>query len=331
MRKSILATGIAIAALIPSVASAQTSCERQRSGRTAATIGGAAAGGTLGAVIAGKGDRVEGGIIGGVIGAIAGNQIAKPDNDCKRAYGWYDREGRWHATGVTSANARGYFDRNGDWVEGTPSGYYDGERWVAVNADVESRGYWDRDGYYVPVTASGYYDRNGRWISAEAPGYYDNRGRWIAGNTRGYYDSRGRWVAGENRYSNMEQPGYWRNGRWVAGTTRGYYDSRGRWVAIDGQTGVGGPYEGASSGYDWNNQPRDAQGRIEFLRGYIRDAGYDNRLTSAERRYATSELGAIENQHRMFSRSGGTLTVREEAQIDMRLDRLTQRLERDRY
>jgi hypothetical protein len=328
MRKHILATGIALAALIPSVATAQTSCERQRSGRVAATVGGAAAGGALGAVVAGKGDRVEGGIIGGVLGAIAGNQIAKPDQDCRRAYGWYDRDGRWHATGVSSANARGYFDRNGDWVEGRPAGYYDGDRWVAYNADPDSYGYWDRNGYYVPATATGYYDRNGRWVAAEAPGYYDQRGRWVASPARGYYDSRGRWVSGETR---LEQPGYWSNGRWIAGTTRGYYDSRGRWVSIDNRTGMGGPYEGASGGYDWNNQPTDAMQRIQWLRNYIRDAGYDNRLTSAERRYADSELGAIESQHRLFMQSGGTLTVREEARTDMRLDRLTRRLDRDRY
>ena len=61
MRKQCLAVGIAAAALIPTFAAAQTqqeqqqsSCERQRSMRVVATVGGAGVGGVLGNVIAGQ-------------------------------------------------------------------------------------------------------------------------------------------------------------------------------------------------------------------------------------------------------------------------------------
>jgi Glycine zipper 2TM domain len=327
MTKSILAASVALAALVPSVASAQ-SCERHRSGRIAGTVIGAGGGALLGSVIAGRGDKTEGAVIGGVVGAIAGNQIAKPDQDCRRAYGYFDKDGRWHATGIQASDARGYFDRSGDWVEGRPSGYYDGDRWIAYNGDTEAGGYVDSNGYWVPVGAMGYYDRDNRWIAGSTSGYYDSRGRWVAGPVRGRYDSNGRWIAGDPGYGNnanwssIEQPGYYdQSGRWVAGRTYGYYDARGRWVAAN-RPGYGNN----DQGYDANRMPTDLDGRIAWLRDYVR-TDRDRQFNRSETNYAMRELNAIDSQHRTFARSGGRLTVREEATLRTRLDRLTRRLD----
>lgn len=352
MRNRILMAGIALTALVPTAANAAR-CEDHRTGRIAATIGGGAVGALLGTAIAGRGDNTEGAIIGGVVGAVAGNQIAKGSNDCKYAYGWYDKQGRWHATRVRASDARGYYDMNGDWVAGRPTGYYENGRWIAYSGDPETYGYTDANGYYIPASSYGYYDANDTWVSGTASGYYDSRGRWVAGPARGYYDSRGRWIAGENpdRYegstwSGMEQPGYWRDGRWVAGRTSGYYDSRGRWV----QTGSGDNYanrddryndrddryrdrndryndrDDDTGRYNWNNQPTNLEERITWLRDRVERLENRDRLSDAEARYAINELSAIESQHRIYVRSGGRLTIREEANTRTRLDRLSRRV-----
>lgn len=52
-------------------------CKSTKSARNKGTVVGALGGGTLGAVVAGKGNKTEGAVLGGVIGAVAGNQIAK--------------------------------------------------------------------------------------------------------------------------------------------------------------------------------------------------------------------------------------------------------------
>ena len=102
----------------------QSSCERQRSGRVVGTVAGAGIGAVLGNVIAGQGDKTLGTVIGGVGGGILGNQITKPDADCKHALGYYDKQNRWHASAIEANNARGYYNRDGDWVDGAPNGYY---------------------------------------------------------------------------------------------------------------------------------------------------------------------------------------------------------------
>ena len=109
MKKHIIIAGIAMAALTPTMASAQDdSCRRDGNGRIIGTAVGAGAGGLLGNVIAGRGDKTEGTVIGAVIGAVIGNQVSKSESGCNRAYGYYDQEGRWHATGVSANDARGY-------------------------------------------------------------------------------------------------------------------------------------------------------------------------------------------------------------------------------
>ena len=70
-----------------------------------------------------------------------GNQIAKPSNDCDRAYGFYDETNRWHATGVSQTDARGYYDRNGGWVDGAPNGHYgEANRWIANSGPTRGEG-----------------------------------------------------------------------------------------------------------------------------------------------------------------------------------------------
>ena len=89
------------------------------------------------------------------IGAVIGNQVTKSDRGiAARAYGYYDQDGRWHATGVSSNEARGYYDRDGKWVDGQPNGYYDNGRWVATNSNSDGNGYIDSNGYWVPASST---------------------------------------------------------------------------------------------------------------------------------------------------------------------------------
>ena len=133
MRKTLIAAGVAAAALIPSLASAQATCEERRANRVAGTIVGGALGAIAGSAIAGRGDRNEGAVIGGVGGAVLGNQLSKGGaGDCRRAYGFYDNNGVWHSNAVDRSYARGYYDRTGAWIEGPPpaGGWDRSGRWA---------------------------------------------------------------------------------------------------------------------------------------------------------------------------------------------------------
>ncbi|MFN3619204.1 glycine zipper 2TM domain-containing protein [Sphingorhabdus sp.] len=345
MKSPIFLAGVALAILTPSVAMAQDDgCKRDGNGRIIGTAVGAGAGGVLGNVIAGRGDKTEGTIIGAIVGAVVGNQVSKSDRgDCRSAYGFYDEQGRWHATGVNASEARGYYDRNGGWVDGPPNGYYDNGRWVISNGDRDTAGYVDRDGHWVPASSVGYYDRNNRWVGGTATGYYDTNGRWVAGPTRGRYDARGRWIAGDTGYANenspnwnaVEQPGYYdTNGRWVAGRTYGYYDARGRWVSTrsnnyqSNDNRADNQYRPGSGQYDLNQMPTDISTRIIWMREYVRSGVQARRINQATAEYARRELSAIEAQNRQFNRDG-RFTQREENTIDKRLDRLTKRLDKN--
>ena len=161
MRIHQLVAGVAVAALMPTLALAQVTCEQRSTNRAVGTVAGAGLGALLGSAIAGHGDRTAGAVIGGVGGAVAGNQLTKGHGDCTRAYGYYDNAGAWHASNVSRANAQGYYDRRGEWVDGAPSGYYSGDgQW---NADASS-GRADSRGYWVPAPSHGYYEANGRWV-----------------------------------------------------------------------------------------------------------------------------------------------------------------------
>ncbi len=344
MKSRLFLAGIALSILTPSIAIAQDDgCRRDSNGRIIGTVVGAGAGGVLGNVIAGRGDKTEGTIIGGIIGAVVGNQVSKSDRgDCRSAYGYYDQQGRWHATGVSTTDARGYYDRDGRWVVGQPNGYYDNGRWVSANSDSNSSGYFDRDGYWVPASSAGYYDRNNRWVADTATGYYDDNGRWIAGPTRGRYDARGRWIAGDTGYvseSNgnwnaVEQPGYYdSNGRWQVGRAYGYYDTRGRWVSTRNdsyQANDNRPnnrFRPGTGHYDLSQMPHDIPTRISWMREYVRTALQSQRIRRVDAQYARRELTAIDGQNRMFNRDG-RFTQREQQNIDRRLDRLTSRLDK---
>lgn len=344
MNSRILFTGIALSILTPSVAMAQDDgCRRDGNGRIVGTAIGAGAGGVLGNVIAGRGDKAEGSIIGAVVGAVIGNQVSKSNRgDCRTAYGFFDEQGRWHATGVNANEARGYYDRNGAWVEGQPNGYYDNGRWVIASGDRDSAGYIDRDGHWVPASSVGYYDRNNRWVGGTATGYYDTNGRWVAGPTRGRYDARGRWIAGDTGYANensanwnaVEQPGYYDNGRWVAGRVYGYYDARGRWVSTRDNSNQSSGYRAeaqyrpGSGQYDLSQMPGDISARISWMRDYVNTAAQSQQMDRTNAQYARRELAAIEAQNRQFNRDG-RFTQREEQMIDRRLDRLTNRIQKN--
>lgn len=341
MRKSILAAGIAAAALIPSFALAQ-SCEDQRNHQKNGTVAGAVVGGAAGAAVAGRHDRLTGALLGGALGAVIGNQTTKPEADCRHAYGYYDNNGVWHATGVAQADARGYYDRDGNWVEGPPNGYYDAQgRWITGSSDVASAGYYDGRGRWVPASANGYYDTDGRWVSGVASGYYDGNGRWIAGPATGHYDASGRWVSGSaaGHYQGGvwvadAAPGYYdANGRWRAGQTYGYYDTRGRWVATAPAAGGYGAdvvYTGPGNRDRWMGAPRDVSSREMWLDRRIRSSFSDGSLTRSETNSALSTLEDIKRADRRLSRRHGGLTAADQAYLQQRLDELSDQLREDR-
>lgn len=155
MRKHLLVAGIAVAALIPTLAMAQQTCEQRSANRTTGTVVGAVAGALLGSAVAGHGEKGAGAAIGGVGGAIAGNQLSRGDRDCTHAYGYYDNGGRWHANTTVA------------------TGYYDNDRRWHTN---DNR----------TVVATGYYDRSGNWIDGQPNGYYDSRGSWVASSANSY-------------------------------------------------------------------------------------------------------------------------------------------------
>jgi len=121
MRKHLLLAGFAAAALIPTLAMAQESCEQRSSNRVAGTAIGAVAGALLGSAVAGHGEKGTGAVIGGVGGAVIGNQVSRGPRDCAHAYGYYDNDNRWHDNGLAQGQAHGYYDRNGAWIDGSPN------------------------------------------------------------------------------------------------------------------------------------------------------------------------------------------------------------------
>jgi hypothetical protein len=154
MRKHLLLAGFAAAALIPTLAMAQETCEQRSSNRAAGTAIGAVAGALLGSAVAGHGEKGAGAVIGGVGGAIIGNQAARGPRDCAHAYGYYDNDNRWHENAVARGQAYGYYDHNGAWVDGAPNtaayganasyrgrSEYQGQADARVRPDYQTRGY----------------------------------------------------------------------------------------------------------------------------------------------------------------------------------------------
>lgn len=330
MRTLNFTAGIAAITLVASPAYAQSSCEKQKSDQVVGTVAGAAVGAVLGNVIAGRGDKTVGTVIGGVGGGIVGNQATRPSRDCRNAYGYYDEENRWHSTGVASSDARGYYSREGNWIDGAPNGYYSADnRWIPSGSASDAAGAYNRSGDWVPASAQGYYDRNNQWIGDTATGYYDRQGRWIAGPTTGSYDERGRWIAtsparapvGNGSWANRPQPGYYdTDGRWRAGTATGYYDARGRWVSMRGDGNFG------------MERPQSIIAQLDWLEGRLRADRGDNRSSRGLRYGALRELSAIRYAERQLRHDRqGSLSPRDQREMQRRIDRLTSRYGINRY
>ena len=329
MRKLLLVAGLAAAALIPSIASAQQSCEAQRGNQVAGTIVGAGVGALLGSAIAGRGDHTTGAVIGGVGGAVVGNQLSSPNGDCAHAYGYYDRNSQWHANAVARADARGYYDRNGAWVAGAPNGYYDASgNWVAARMDSSAAGYTDSYGRWVPASANGYYNDRGQWV-ATASGHYDSRGRWTPGQSMGAYDANGVWMPGASSghldangvWVPAAQPGYYdSNHRWRSGAAWGYYDADGRWIATraDGSQVV---YQGGQGGMRRDIASREAQ-----LEQRIRYATDNGELSRDDSRADLRLLKSIRRQEQGLRNGSGALSREDDAMLQGRLDQLSDQL-----
>lgn len=137
MRKTLIAGSIAALALIPTLANAQQTCEQRRANRVAGTVAGGVLGALAGRAVAGHGDHNEGAVIGGVGGAVIGNQLAKGRGDCQHAYGFYDNQGVWHSNAIADRSyAQGYYDRTGAWIPGPPpAGTWDRSGRWAMSAD----------------------------------------------------------------------------------------------------------------------------------------------------------------------------------------------------
>lgn len=331
MRKHILAAGIAAAALFPSMAFAQSSCEQQQSNRVVGTVAGGAIGAVAGGAIAGHDHRTAGAIVGAVGGAIVGNQLTRPNADCAHAYGYYDNAGSWHANSVNRSAATGYYDRDGKWMDGTPNGYYDSNgRWTNADSRADQSGYYDRNGRWVPASSNGYYDSDGRWVAGAASGYYEN-GRWVSGPATGRYDANGRWMPGAaNGHRNADgvwiadaQPGYYdSNGRWHAGEANGYYDGGGRWVATSGYSNSNN--HSTNDNGRWGDAPANARERVSWLRQRISDGQRDGTLNRVEARRSSHTLSMIsQRESRMRHYRNGQLSQRDNASIQAQLDNLS--------
>ncbi len=328
MRIQTLVAGVCAAALIPTVVLAQQTCEQRQSNRVAGTLAGAGIGALAGSAVAGHGNRNEGAVIGGLTGALIGNQVAKGQPDCARAYGFYDNQGGWHANTVAKVDAAGYFDRNGDWVDGAPRGYYASDgRWVQANTDASTSGYYANN-LWVPASAGGYYAQDGRWVAA-ASGYYDRSGHWVAGPATGRYNADGRWMAGQasgRRDANGAwiadpQPGYYDNGRWVRGETVGYYDARGRWISTDARPQRADYPRGRDAGSIDERQTELAQ---RISRG-----AETGRLSRSEVNQARRTLASIERQEASLRTRQGYLGPRGQAIIMTRLNGLSESIRVD--
>jgi hypothetical protein len=295
MRKLSLIGGIAAIALVPTLALAQQqTCEEQQNHRVAGTVGGAAVGALAGSAIAGRGHKTDGAILGGVVGAVIGNQATKPNQDCRHAYGYYDGNGAWHATDVEANNAAGYYDRDGRWVDGAPGGYYDRNgQWQSAGND---RGYRDRNGRYVPGGAEGYYDTDGRYVTVE--------------NRRGDgYGGQG------DRNGQGDHNGQWTNGGSGGGSGGGYDNG----------------YGGGGGRFRWTGAPGEIATRENWLDQRIRSGAADGSLSRWEADRAFRTLNDIRMQERRLARRHRGLRQSDQAYIQDKLDALSDDIRQARH
>jgi len=324
MRKLLLVAGLAAAALVPTLAFAQ-SCEQQHDNQVATTLAGAGIGALLGATVAPRRDQGAGAVIGASGGAIVGSQVSRPDRDCTHAYGYYDHNNQWHARAIDRADARGYYDRDGAWVEGAPNGYYDsGNRWVAAS-DPSSDGYYDDHGRWSPAASDGYYDERGQWV-ASVSGHYDD-GRWVAGHGAGAYDASGRWIPGalsghtdaNGVWVADAAPGYYDGDHhWRAGSVRGYYDTRGAWIGAT----VSAEAYGANAGFQ-GGAHRDLDTRENWLEQRIDSATANGSLNQYDAHQDRRLLSEVRRDETDMRHGDGELSPRDEAGLQVRLDGLS--------
>ena len=167
MRKLLVVAGLVAMTALPTVSSAQTSCEQARHDkRVAGTVLGAIGGAVLGGLVAGnRGHKDSGALIGGVGGAVVGNQLSRnggpcPDGQIPRdPNAYYDHDGNYHTAYVDRGGYRhsGYYDRGGVW-------HVD----YAANGDT-SRGWRDRDGRWCHMEDRSYRSDNGEYVRQKVP------------------------------------------------------------------------------------------------------------------------------------------------------------------
>jgi hypothetical protein len=132
----------------------------------------------------------------------------------------------------------------------------------------------------------------------------------MAGSTAGRADSNGRWV------NDLQNGYYGADNRWHAGATSGYYDGQGRWIARP--SGNGGHGMG---------MPSEIRAREAWLERYIRSASSEGRLNRPETNRPLLDLNSIRRSERGMQRDRqGNLSIRNEAAINVRLDRLSRQL-----
>jgi hypothetical protein len=325
MYKLMLVAGLAAAALTPSLAFAQQTCEQQQSNQVLTAAAGAGVGALTGAAIAPRHDRAVGAIVGAGVGTALGAEVGRPNADCAHAYGFYDRHNQWHARMTNRADARGYYDRDGAWVYGAPNGYYSSEgRWVAASGDALASGYYDDQGRWTPASADGFYDDRGQWVSSVS-GHYEG-GVWVAGHASGAYDTNGRWMPGARRghadadgvWVSDAQAGYYDNDHhWRAGPVRGYYDAHGLWVAAAPSAGA----YAAPASFDGDAR-RDLDAQEVWLERRIQGAARDGALSHADVVRYTDQLGSIRIEETGMRDGQNRLTPSGERHLQLRLDQL---------
>ncbi len=188
--------------------------------------------------------------------------------------------------------------------------------------------------------AYGYYDNNRQWHAnrveaSVATGYYDRNGAWVEGAPKGYYENDGRYVVAENG-------GYRdRNGYWVPARDRGYYAADGTYIdprAIAATTpqpaydprypdDQRGGYQNDARDRGFNDEgPRDIYSREQRISQRIDRFAADGTMNRDQVYRARADLDSIRRSERSMRHYRGRLTPQGEANIQARLDTMTQRL-----
>jgi hypothetical protein len=114
------------------------------------------------------------------------------------------------------------------------------------------------------------------------------------------------------------QPGYYDNkGRWHPGEVNGYYDSRGRWIRTGTQ----------AEAPDRSDDRRSILPQVTEMSEYIGSTAGQRSLSRTSRANALRELRAIRQREKSMRHDrNGDLSIRDQAALQLRLDRLSNRL-----